>query len=70
MVEHAAFTGKLAQCHWLSKPGLSCRLVDGIALNKPLSNLSLPDAATAFSVQQHEQLVKEIAAQLVQVCSD
>jgi len=47
--------------------GILCRLVEGISLNKPLSDLCLPGTVNAPSMEQHEQQVLEIAAQLLQV---
>ena len=43
------------------------RLVEGITLNSPLSELCPPGTAQALTIQQYEQQVLEVAVQLVDV---
>lgn len=50
------------------KLSVSCRLVPGVSLGKLVIDLSMPAAAEAADVQQHEQQVMGLASQLVQVC--
>ncbi len=55
--------------HWTAVDRLKilCRLVEGIKLNSPLSELCPPGIAQAVSIQQYEQRVLEVAVQMVDV---
>ena len=46
------------------------RLVEGVSLNRHLSEICLPGTVYEPSMQQHEQQVLEIAAQLLEVCHE
>ncbi len=46
-----------------------CRLVEGTSLSEYVSNGSVPGAIGLPATQEHEDKVLEIAAQLVQVCT-
>ena len=46
------------------------RLVEGISLSRRLSEVCLPGAVYAPCMQQHEQQVLEVTAQLMEVCHE
>ncbi len=59
---------QLAKCFcFLLQTDFVCRLVRGISLRKFLTDSCLPDLSDAPSILQHEHMVMEIAAQLLQV---
>lgn len=55
--------------HWTAVDHLKimCRLVEGVTLNSPLSELCPPGIAQALTIHQYEQQVLEVAVQLVDV---
>ncbi len=55
--------------HWTADDRLKilCRLVEGITLNSPLSELCPSGIAQVVTIQQYEQQVLEVAVQMVDV---